>query len=72
MKQKATDLGKDRVIGLNYGTDGAMLIPKYNVPFLIMGPGKLNQLHVTDEYTEKQEVIDYANIVYHALIETFS
>ena len=72
LKQKATDLGKDRVIGLNYGTDGAMLIPKYNVPFLIMGPGKLNQLHVTDEYTEKQEVIDYANIVYHALIETFS
>ncbi|TFG11099.1 M20 family peptidase [Candidatus Heimdallarchaeota archaeon] len=72
LKQKAINFGKDKIIALNYGTDGAMLVPDYDVPFVIMGPGKLDQLHVTDEYTEKQEVIDYANIVYEALIETYS
>ncbi|MHA1198943.1 MAG: M20 family metallopeptidase [Candidatus Heimdallarchaeaceae archaeon] len=72
LKKKAANLGKEDIIGLNYGTDGAMLIPDYNVPFIIMGPGKLDQLHVTDEYTEKQEVIDYANLVYDTLVETYS
>ena len=48
-----------------------MLIPDYDTPFVIMGPGKLDQLHVTDEYTEKQEVIDYANLIYDAIIENF-
>lgn len=72
LKKKAIDLGREKIIGLNYGTDGAMLIPDYNVPFVIMGPGKLDQLHVTDEYTEKQEVIDYANLVYDTLVETYS
>ncbi len=71
LKKKASELGKNEIIGVNYGTDGAMLIPGTNVPFIIMGPGKLDQLHVTDEYTEKQEVIDYANIVYDALVENF-
>lgn len=72
LKNKAAEKGVKEIIGVNYGTDGAMLIPEYNTPFVIMGPGKLNQLHVTDEYTEKKEVIDYANIVYDALIERFS
>ncbi len=72
LKQKAFEIGKEKIIGLNYGTDGAMLIPEYNTPFVIMGPGKLDQLHVTDEFTEKQEVIDYANLVYDTLIETYS
>lgn len=72
LKRKAFDLSKDKIIGLNYGTDGAMLIPGTNVPFVIMGPGKLNLLHVTDEYTEKQEVIAYANLVYDTLVETYS
>ena len=71
LKQKAINLGKDTIIALNYGTDGAMLVPEYDTPFVIMGPGKLDQLHVTDEYTEKQEVIDYANLIYEALIENY-
>jgi len=72
LKNKAAKMGKEKIIGLNYGTDGAMLVPENEAAFVIMGPGKLDQLHVTDEYTEKQEVIDYANLVYEALIETYS
>jgi succinyl-diaminopimelate desuccinylase len=72
LKNKAKKLGIHEIIGVNYGTDGAMLIPEYNTPFVIMGPGKLDQLHVTDEYTEKKEVIDYANLVYQAILESFS
>ena len=71
LKKKAIEAGKENIIGVNYGTDGAMLIPEYNTPFVIMGPGKLDQLHVTDEYTEKQEVIDYANLIYDAITENF-
>ena len=72
LKDKAKELGIHEIIGVNYGTDGAMLVPDYNTPFIIMGPGKLDQLHVTDEYTEKKEVLDYANLVYQAIIESFS
>jgi len=72
MKKKAILAGKENIIGVNYGTDGAMLVPEYNTPFVIMGPGKFDQLHVTDEYTVKQEVIDYANIIYEVLIENFA
>lgn len=72
LKQNTTKIGKDKIIGLNYGTDGAMLVPEFNIPFVIMGPGKLNQLHVTDEFTEKQEVIDFANLVYNTLVEIYS
>jgi len=72
LKNKAKELGIHEIIGVNYGTDGAMLVPDYNTPFVIMGPGKLDQLHVTDEYTEKKEVLDYANLVYQAILESFS
>ncbi len=51
------------VIGVMYGTDGAFLVPKNNTPFVIFGPGKLNLLHVTDEYTEIDEVVKYTNIL---------
>jgi acetylornithine deacetylase/succinyl-diaminopimelate desuccinylase-like protein len=37
-----------------------------------MGPGKLDQLHVTDEYTEKEEVIIYSNIILDAILESYS
>jgi len=71
LRAKAKDFGMDELIGVNYGTDGAMLVPQYNTPFIIMGPGKFDQLHVTNEYTEKQEVIDYANLLYDTIIECY-
>ncbi len=72
LREKVRDFGKEKLIGVNYGTDGAMLVPAYNTPFIIMGPGKFDQLHVTNEYTEKQEVIEYANLLYDAIIESYS
>ncbi len=72
LKNRAKEAGAKDIIGVNYGTDGAMLVPDYGTPFVIMGPGKLDQLHVTDEYTEIEEVITYANIVYEAIIDNFS
>ena len=72
LKNRAKEAGAKDIIGVNYGTDGAMLVPDYGTPFVIMGPGKLDQLHVTDEYTEIEEVITYANIIYKAIIDNFS
>lgn len=71
IEDRTKQIGTDEIIGVNYGTDGAMLVPEKNIPFIIIGPGKLDQLHVTDEYTEKEEVIQYANLIYEALIEAF-
>lgn len=71
LKNRAKEAGAEEIIGVNYGTDGAMLVPDYGTPFVIMGPGKLDQLHVTNEYTEIDEVITYANIVYEAIIDNF-
>lgn len=59
-------------IGVNYGTDGAMLVPVYETPFVILGPGNIDQLHVTDEYTEKDKVITFANIILESILESFS
>jgi succinyl-diaminopimelate desuccinylase len=72
LKNRAQEVGVKEIIGVNYGTDGAMLVPDYGTPFVIMGPGKLDQLHVTDEYTEIEEVVTYANIIYEALVSNFS
>jgi len=72
LKKKVKEMGIEEIIGVNYGTDGAMLVPEYETPFIIIGPGKLDQLHVTDEYTEKEEVIIYSNIVLDAILESFS
>ena len=72
LKKRAKEAGVQEIIGVNYGTDGAMLVPDYDTPFVIMGPGKLDQLHVTNEYTEVGEVIEYANIIYNAIVDNFS
>lgn len=63
---------EDEFIGVNYGTDGAMLVPEYDTPFVIIGPGNLDQLHVTDEYTEKDKVITFANLILNSILESFS
>ncbi len=63
---------EDDFIGVNYGTDGAMLVPIYDTPFVIIGPGNLDQLHVTDEYTEKDKVITFANLILKSILESFS
>ena len=68
-KNYARKLKKQVSMGVNYGTDGAMLIPKTNVPFVICGPGHLDQLHVVDEHVDKQQVIDYANMVLDILLD---
>ncbi|MHA1345750.1 MAG: M20 family metallopeptidase [Candidatus Heimdallarchaeaceae archaeon] len=63
---------ENEFIGVNYGTDGAMLVPIYETPFVIIGPGNLDQLHVTDEYTEKDKVITFANLILESILESFS
>ncbi|MBY8999820.1 MAG: M20 family metallopeptidase [Candidatus Heimdallarchaeota archaeon] len=72
LTKKAQKYGKEKLIGVNYGTDGAMLVPDNNTPFVIIGPGNLDQLHVTDEYTEKDKVITFANLILESIIESFS
>jgi Acetylornithine deacetylase/Succinyl-diaminopimelate desuccinylase and related deacylases len=40
---------ESRLIGLNYFTDGAVLVPRLQIPFLICGPGDVNQAHKDNE-----------------------
>lgn len=68
LQQKAQTHDRGKSIGLPYATDGGILIANSNIPFVIFGPGGRDKLHITDEWTEKQEVITYANILLEALI----
>lgn len=43
-------------IGVSYYTDGSLIIPKWNVPFLIMGPGKVEKMHCINESISVEEV----------------
>lgn len=67
-KAYANKIGKKTDLGVTYGTDGAMLIPDYNTPFVICGPGHLDKLHVVDECVDIQQVIDYANMILEILL----
>ena len=72
LTKKVFKQDEEKLIGVNYGTDGAMLVPENNTPFVIIGPGNLDQLHVTDEYTEKDKVITFANLILETIIESYS
>ncbi|MCD6577647.1 MAG: M20 family metallopeptidase [Anaerolineaceae bacterium] len=54
-------------IGVNYFTDGAILIPHFKVPFIICGPGDPGQAHSVDEYVEINKLIDSYEIYDHLL-----
>jgi succinyl-diaminopimelate desuccinylase len=41
-----------RLIGLNYFTDGAVIVPELNIPFLIFGPGNSTYAHKNNEEVE--------------------
>jgi len=36
--------------GVNYFTDASLVLSKYDIPFIIYGPGKINQCHIENEY----------------------
>ena len=42
--------------GVSFGTDGAVLGPALNAKLVILGPGKLDQLHQTNEYVDIEEL----------------
>ncbi|MHA1205376.1 MAG: M20 family metallopeptidase [Candidatus Heimdallarchaeaceae archaeon] len=71
LKEKLKEKGILEVIGVTYGTDGAVLVPPNNTDFVIFGPGRLDKLHVTDEYTLKDEVVTYSNLLFKTIVELF-
>ena len=43
-------------IGLNYYTDGAVIIPELDIPFLIFGPGDAAQAHTQNEELDLEKL----------------
>ena len=48
--------GIKEVIITKYCTDGATIIPKKKIPFIIFGPGNIAQAHQNDEYIELESL----------------
>jgi len=48
--------GAREVIITRYCTDGATIIPKKKMPFIIFGPGDIAQAHQNDEYIELESL----------------
>ncbi len=62
--------GSDPEIGgVSFGTDGAVLGPALNAKLVILGPGKLDQLHQTNEYVDIEE-LGQATKIYMELAHT--
>ncbi|MHA2138136.1 MAG: hypothetical protein ACW98G_09680, partial [Candidatus Hodarchaeales archaeon] len=50
--------GNQPVSGLNYATDGAVLVSNapINLPFVLYGPGDPKRIHISDERVSIQEI----------------
>jgi acetylornithine deacetylase/succinyl-diaminopimelate desuccinylase-like protein len=72
LKRKTEYFGAGNRIGLHYATDGGVLVPQHKTPFVIFGPGRMDGLHVANEWIEKDEVVLYSNILLDSIIESFS
>jgi acetylornithine deacetylase/succinyl-diaminopimelate desuccinylase-like protein len=49
--------GREAIVrGFPGGTDALVLTPSYNAPFVIVGPGKFEQAHQTNEYVDVAEL----------------
>ncbi len=52
------------IIGLNYGTDAAILVDRNPpVPFIIFGPGNPKRIHVANERVSMDEVIEVESVL---------
>lgn len=66
-------LTKSKKIGLSYGTDAAKLLSKNkNIPFVIFGPGDNSIIHQTNEFVPNKQIVDVAEYICQALIQTFT
>jgi acetylornithine deacetylase/succinyl-diaminopimelate desuccinylase-like protein len=52
----------EKVVGLPYWTDGAILSRSASVPTAIFGPGDIEVAHSPDEYVDAQQVLQAAEI----------
>ncbi len=55
--------------GLHFYTDGSQLIPEYNVPFVILGPGDDSNAHQRDENIEVESVRRIAEVYIRYLLD---
>ena len=58
---------ESRLIGLNYFTDGAVLVPRLKIPFLIYGPGDANQAHKNNERILISKLLHSCRIYEHLI-----
>ncbi|MFW9855232.1 MAG: M20 family metallopeptidase [Candidatus Thorarchaeota archaeon] len=64
--------GRTSIIGLNYGTDAAVLVGEAEnpVPFVIYGPGDPQAIHIADERVAIAEVLEAERIILQFLKKT--
>lgn len=55
--------------GLHFYTDGSQLIPEYNVPFVILGPGDDSNAHQRDENIEVESIRRIAEVYIRYLLD---
>lgn len=59
-----------RVRGANFFTDGSLVLKKYDIPFLIYGPGLIHQCHVDNEYVPIESLERVLQVYTRFLMET--
>jgi len=64
---KALSKQEPEIKGMYYGTDGAVLIEKNPVPFVIFGPGSTELLHQTNERLELWQLDIARQVIYNVV-----
>jgi succinyl-diaminopimelate desuccinylase len=62
--------GEKKVLGVNYFTDGSLVIPHYpKLPFIILGPGEPSECHCPNEKITLASIVEAA-VCYRTFIDT--
>jgi len=51
-----------KIIGVSYFTDAAVIVPHFDVPFIICGPGKIDLMHTDNEFVAIEKLVESREI----------
>lgn len=68
LKNTLKTLGyNDSIKGVSFFTDGSIILKEHNIPFVIYGPGKVDQCHVSNEHVSLSAVVRTSNVYINLL-----
>ena len=72
-KARTAVLGEpSELVGMSYFTDASLIVPRYPLPTVILGPGEVEFAHKADESIDLDYVHLASKIYFHTAVEYFA